>query len=174
MAQVDPADVGHLLAAGRLRRLQGLDEPPHLGILDRVDPALQEVVERADQDRHDRERPLLAQHILKEDHLELDRMLGPVHQLVVEQLCTGGRGDSLDVVPIGAARRPAGSRSPCRSARTDGGSTDARPPGSRRCRRRTARPAPCTTRCRRARPAEVDVRAEHAPQPPRPAGTLNR
>ena len=50
----------------------------HVRVVDRVDPLLHQVVERADQDRHDREIATAAQQVLEEDDLELDRMLGPV------------------------------------------------------------------------------------------------
>jgi hypothetical protein len=42
---------------------------------------------------------------LQEDDLELDRVLGPVRQLVVEQVLAGQRGDAVDVGQVGA--RPA-------------------------------------------------------------------
>ncbi len=100
MAQVDSTDVHHVLAAGRLRRLQRIDEPANRGILDRVDPALEMVVKRADQNRHDRERMFLAQHVLQPDHLKLDRVLGSVHELVFEELLARRRGDPVHILPI--------------------------------------------------------------------------
>ncbi len=132
------------------------------------------IVERPDQDRHDRERPLLAKHILKPYHLELDRMFRPVHQFVVEQLRTGGRGDPFHVLPIGPHDAQRGlkvfqgqrkvmpavlMRDPQNQEGVDVGLL-----GQLSVRPRVNGPAP----------AEVDVRAEHSPKPLRPAGPLNR
>ena len=137
VAQVDPPDVGHLPAARRLGHAQRVDEPAHLRILDRVGPPLHQVVERADQDRHDRERPTAPEQVLEEDDLELDRMLGPVAQLVVEQLGAGVRGDPVDVGRGRSALVPrAGSRSPYGSGRTrlvSGSTGKCHARGSRTC-----------------------------------------
>ncbi len=153
MTQVDASDVGDLFAAGRLGGPQRLNEPAHFGVVDRVDPALHQVVERADQDRHDREVAPSSQDVLEKHDLELDRVLGPMRQLVLEQVATRQRGDPIDVRRDRSERHPAASRNPCRSAQTGAGNTGGPRPEPRRCRRANAPPAPCTTRYRPGRRA---------------------
>src|SRR5262249_39752747 len=69
VAKVDPPDIGHALAAGRLGLVQGVDKLADVGVLDRVDPLFHQVVEGADEDRHDCERGPAAEQVLQEHDL---------------------------------------------------------------------------------------------------------
>ena len=71
------------------------------GIIDRVDPALHQVVKRPDQNRHDRKLPALAQQVLQENNLKFDRMLGAMRQLIVEIITAAECRDPVDVSSIG-------------------------------------------------------------------------
>src|SRR5262249_1628932 len=101
VTQVDPSDVSHSLATARLDPSEGVNEAAHLGIVDWFGSLLHQILERSDQDRHNRERPAPSEQILEENDLELDRMLCPVAQLILKQIRAGLLGDAIDVGLVG-------------------------------------------------------------------------
>ena len=143
-------------------------------VLDRVGPLLHQVVERADQDRHDRKRPPAPEQVLEEDGLELDRVLGPVAQLVLEQVGAGLRGDPIDVGAVGRdqpeRRREvlAGQREPI-AAILVRHAQDHEGVGVGLLDQLLVGPG-----VDRAAAVEVDVRAEDAPEPRAAASTSVR
>ena len=123
VGQVAADDVADRLARLRLRRPQrrrpcGAMSAP----LGRATPPSDAVVERADQQRHDAERPLPSYRYCRKHHLQLDRVLRQVGQpLVVEQ-------------PVAVVRRRAGRCSPGRSATTPSGVSKCLRVSVKRCR----------------------------------------
>ena len=65
-------------------------------------PSVHGVLERADHQRHDAERPFALKEILQEDDLQLDGVFRQVgHQLVVEQAVAVVLHQPVDVVLVG-------------------------------------------------------------------------
>ena len=95
MREVHAGDVHRGAAEFGLGRAHGRDQRLDGGVFARRAPLIQQLVEAAREDRHDRERPL-AQPALQVEHLKLDRVLVAVRQLAAVGRLADLRRDVVD------------------------------------------------------------------------------
>src|ERR1700733_10750701 len=100
MTEVNPTDVGDPLPERRLGPPHRADKSGDGRVADRVNSPLQQVVERAGEDRHDREVPICSEEVLQENNLELNRMLAAMSQFVLEQRRANALGQEVDKILI--------------------------------------------------------------------------